>query len=154
MGLFDRLFNSNSFSKNGYTPRSENEAWVSLLYACMAVDGDISEAETDSFIRLLVFKSRFANVDIAPLYQTAMEVKKQTGPQYMIDQCAPLIHADDRLTILALATELVLADGIIADDEQELLEYVSQKLNIDTPTATKIIEVILIKNKGNRIIID
>lgn len=154
MGLFDKLFNANSYAKNGYTPKSEHEAWVAILYSCIAVDGDTSDAENDALVRLLVFKERFDDVDIVAMYKTAMEVKRQTGPQYIIDQCAPYIQADDRPTVLALATELVLADGFITSEEQELLEYVATKLNVDIQVATNIIEVILIKNKGNRVFID
>lgn len=151
MGLFDRLFNSNTYAKNGYTPKSEHEAWVAILYACIAVDGDTSDAENDTLVRLVMFKERFDDVDIVALYKIAMEVKRQTGAQYIIDQSAPLIKTDDRPTLFAMATELVLADGIIADDEKELLEYVAVKLNLDIKVATNIIDVILIKNKGNRI---
>jgi hypothetical protein len=51
-----------------------------------------------------------------------------------------------------LVAELVLSDGIITESERVLLEYITSKLNLDEALATKIIEVILIKNKDNRIL--
>lgn len=82
-----------------------------------------------------------------------MQAKKEFGPQHIIDKSSQLIKEEDRPTVLALATELVLSDGIIADKEKELLEYVALKLNIDELLASKIIEVTLIKNKDNRILV-
>ena len=152
MGLFDKLFSSNTnLSQNeGYTPLSDYEAWVAILYTCISIDGDISDVEIDVMVRLLLFKNKFANIQITPFYKNAMHAKEKYGAQHIIEKCAQLIKEDDRPTLLALATELVLADGIITEKEKELLEYVAVKLKLDEQQASKIIEVILIKNKDNR----
>jgi len=56
--------------------------------------------------------------------------------------------------VLALAAELILSDGIITVEEKELLEYLTLKLGIEEALASKIIEVMLIKNKDNRILVN
>jgi len=152
MGLFDKLFSTNTnLPKNeGYNPLSDYEAWVAILYTCISIDGDISDVEINVLVRLLLFKNKFSNVQIIPFYKNAMQAKQKYGPQHIIDKSALLIKEEDRPTILALATELVLADGIDTEKEKELLEYVATRLNIDEQMAAKIIEVILIKNKDNR----
>lgn len=155
MGLFDNLFSTKSAAQQtlSYGPGSEHEAWVAILYTCMSVDGDVSEAETDALARMLVFKNKFQDVDIIPLYKSAMQGKMRVGFFAVIESSAAMIKEDDKPTLLALATELVLADGLITDKEKELIEFLAKQLNIEDALAAKIIEVILIKNKDNRLLL-
>lgn len=156
MGLFDKIYSSNSSatSNSGYTPLSDYEAWVAILYACIAVDGNVSDVENDVMMRLLIFKNKFSNIEIIPFYKNAMHANREFGPKYLIDKSSPLVKEEDRPTVLALAAELILSDGIITVEEKELLEYLTLKLGIEEVLASKIIEVILIKNKDNRILVN
>ena len=156
MGLFDKVFSSSPATPTAasYAPSTDYEAWVAIFYTCVSIDGQVSDVEIDVMTRLLVFKNKFANIQIAPFYKNAMIAKNEFGPQHIIDKSAPLVKEEDKATVLALAAELVLSDGIITDKEKELLEYVSLKLNIDETLAAKIIEVTLIKNRDNRILVD
>ena len=52
------------------------------------------------------------------------------------------------LNAFAVATDLALADGEIAEEEKKLLTKIQQSLGIPEGEAVKIIEVMLIKNKG------
>lgn len=148
MGIFDKLLSKNE----SYCPRSEHEAWVAILYTCISIDGEVSDVENDAFLRLLLFKNKFAGIEVVPLYKSAMVAKKTFGGRHIIDTSALLIKEEDRQTVLALAAELVLADGIVTQKEKELLEYVATKLGIDEQLAAKIFEVILIKNRDNRML--
>jgi len=156
MGLFDKVFssNTNASQQKGYAPLSDYEAWIAICYACISIDGQVSQVENDVMMRLLIFKNKFANIEVVPLYKNAMAARNQYGAQHIIDVSAQLIKEEDQPTVLALAAELVLSDGILTDKEKELLEYIAVKLNLDEVLATKIIEVILIKNKDNRILVD
>jgi uncharacterized tellurite resistance protein B-like protein len=152
MGLFDKLFNSNP-STVTYSPKSEQEAWVAIMYACIAADGDVSEAETDKMIQFLVYKSMFKGDNIIEdFYKPAMIAQKQIGSKLVIDSSTSLITDDDKPTLFALVMELLLADGILGDQEQEIVEYLSESLKLESTFAHKIVEVMLIKNKGNVVI--
>jgi uncharacterized tellurite resistance protein B-like protein len=156
MGIFDKIFSSNSGEPvtEGYNPLSDYEAWVAILYASISVDGEVSAAEIDSILRLLLFKNKFADIDILPFYKNALQAKSRYGSKNLIDNSALLIKEEDRPTVLALAAELMFSDGTIADKEKELLEYIARQLGLEESLATKIIEVIVIKNKDNRILVD
>jgi uncharacterized tellurite resistance protein B-like protein len=155
IGLFDNLFSTKSTAQQTltYNPHSEHEAWVAILYTCMSVDGDVSDAEIDALARILVFKNKFQYVDIVPLYRSAAQGKMRVGFFSVIESSVALINEEDKPTLLALATEMVLSDGIITDKEKELIEFLAKQLTIDETLAAKIIEVILIKNKDNRLLI-
>jgi DNA-directed RNA polymerase subunit F len=51
-------------------------------------------------------------------------------------------------TVFAVTTDLVLADGDLAEEEEELLNELYTALKISEEMAGKIIDVISIKNKG------
>jgi tellurite resistance protein len=51
-------------------------------------------------------------------------------------------------TAFAIATDIVLADGEVTEEEQKLLNDLFQLLEIPEETAIKIIDVMLIKNQG------
>lgn len=154
MGIFDNLFSSKNIAPQSlsYQPRSEQEAWVAILYACMSVDGDVSDVEIDAMVRLLVFKNKFQDVDIVSHYKSAAQARMKVGFFSLVESSAAMVSQEDRPTLLALATDLVLSDGIITDKEKELVEFLAKQLNIDEPLAMKIIEVILLKNKDNRLL--
>lgn len=153
MGLFDTLFSSKSVTSHSanYTPHSEYEAWVAILYACMSADGEISDVEIDAMARLLLFKNKFATIDILPLFQNAMNGKMRVGFFSLVENSTPLIKEEDKPTLLALATELILADGVITEKEKEIIEFLAKQLHLDESLAARIIEVTLIKNRDNRI---
>jgi hypothetical protein len=53
-----------------------------------------------------------------------------------------------RATTFALAADLALADGRIGDREKMFIDELQTVLQVDEATAVKIIEVLLIKNRG------
>lgn len=155
MGLFDKIFATNESQQantKSYTPLNDYEAWVGVLYACAASDGDVSDVEIDTLSRLLVFKQKFENIEIVPFYKIAIQISNELGNQKLIEGCATVIKQEDKPTVFAMATEIVLADGIINEREKNLLEFISKTFQIDDELASKIIEVLLIKNRGNKIL--
>jgi hypothetical protein len=68
---------------------------------------------------------------------------------------APIIQAakaaltkDELQAAFFVAVDLVLADGIIKDDEKKFLEDLQVTLQIDEATALKITEAVVIKNRA------
>ena len=51
-------------------------------------------------------------------------------------------------TVLALATNIVLADGVVDDDEKEFINDLRTRLEISEEQSSKIIKVMVIKNRG------
>lgn len=148
MGLFDKVFNTASAQLN-YTPRNEQEAMVGIMYACMAVDGDVSEVEIDKLSNLVVFKSSFSGHPFVEYYKTALLLHKQTGSKLIIDGGVNKVTEVNKPMLFAMIMELLLSDGILADKEREIIDYVSTALKLNSDLAERIVEVILIKNKDN-----
>jgi uncharacterized membrane protein YebE (DUF533 family) len=53
-----------------------------------------------------------------------------------------------RETAFVCATDIALADGVIEDNEKKLLEELQQVLGISDEIGQKILQVMMIKNRG------
>jgi tellurite resistance protein len=62
--------------------------------------------------------------------------------------CAEGLPEGLRQTAFANACDIVLADGVVEDEEKEFLDHLQKALELDGDTALNIVEVMIIKNKG------
>ncbi len=150
MGIFDR-FKKAIEKEYQYTPSNECEAWVGILYSCIMADGEIVKVEENTLSLMLVNKKKFEEVDVARLYRNVAEAQHRIGGVGLIDACTPFINKEEKSTIFCLSVELVLADGILDEDEEKLIEYIAKKLEVDSTLVDHIVEVMLIRNMGNHI---
>jgi uncharacterized tellurite resistance protein B-like protein len=146
MGSSENFEEKNSIAENPVI--SELDAWVGIFYSCISTDNQIKDSETASLSRLLHSKEKFIGIDIAPLYAKAFNLKMELGQLKYIAACCEVIK-EDKETVFALALEIVLSDGLLGEEEKNIIEVLSKQLKIDTGMASKIIEVIFLKNKGN-----
>lgn len=153
MGLFDKMFNQTPSTPEGFKPLNEKEAFIGILYASLASDGEVSEIESDRLSQLLVFKEMFSNFDIVIPYRRVAIVCVKLGSKKIIDECAPLISVENKEMLFAVVMDLMLVDGLLEEEEKDMAEYISAALSLEENRARMIIEVILIKNKGNLIIV-
>ena len=147
MSLSDKVEENNNAALNPVT--SELEAWVGILYSCISADNLIKDSETASLSKLLYSKEKFAGIDIAPLYAKSYHLKTELGQLKYIGACCELINEVDKETVFALALEILLSDGLLGEEEKNVIEVLSNQLKMGTGMTSKIIEVIFLKNKGN-----
>jgi uncharacterized tellurite resistance protein B-like protein len=140
-------FENNNSSQN--TVNSEFEAWAGILYSCISADNQITDSETATLSRVLSSKQKFVGIDIAPLYRKAFNVRAELGQLKYISACSEWIKGEDKETVFALALEVLLADGTLEKEEKNVIEVLSNQLEIEKEMTSKIIEVIFLKNKGN-----
>ncbi len=74
-------------------------------------------------------------------------IKRQGYDDFIKTAIATLPH-DLYETAFAVATDLVLADGEVSEEEEDLLKFLWNHLEIPDDTAMNIINVMIIKNKG------
>ena len=136
MGLFDNLFGDKTTSNREL---SKQEAFAGILLAASACDGHISNEEVQSLFTITERMKLFENV--APPKWNAM----MDG---LVTRCAKALP--DGLTDCAFANacDMVLADGVVEDEEKEFLDHAQKALGIDGDTALTIVEVMITKNKG------
>lgn len=124
------------------------------LYACVSADGDDSDTEIESLSRMIAFKQKFSRIDILPLYEKVEKIKLEIGGVNLVKACAKAIEEGDKDTLFSMAVEIVLADGILDHDEEKIIEFIAKELSMDSALVDKIVEVMLIRNKGNVIVLN
>ncbi len=148
MGYLDKEYNTKS-TLVPYSPKNEQEAWIAIMHSCIAVDDDVADEELELLTQTLVCKSLFSDHDIKEYYKTVLLMQAQLGSKHLIDNSVDKVAVENRPTLFALTMELVLADGILAEKEIEIIAYLSSALDLDAELANKIVAVVMILNNGN-----
>lgn len=145
MGLFDRSYSPDHLH---YSPGSEQEAWLAIMHACMAVDEDVAEEELEELSETLVDKPLFEGQDIRALYRPVLVAHARIGSKQLIDASVDQVTGKQKAALFAACMELLLADGILADKEQELIRYLWSALDLEEHIADNIIHNILARYGG------
>ncbi|MGB3535479.1 MAG: tellurite resistance TerB family protein [Microcoleaceae cyanobacterium] len=151
MGLFDSLAKSNSIIQASEVTFSPTEAMSALALSIVAVDGDLADEELDLMIHSLGRMQLFRSYSEDMLFNTINQVLStlnRRGYKKVLDAAVESLPHYLHETAFAVATDLVLADGEVTEEEENVLTYLSQTLNIQENTAQEIVRVMLIKNKG------
>lgn len=72
---------------------------------------------------------------------------KKEGPGALVDAAKDGLGDDLKMTAFACAVDIALADGVLEDDEKDIINQLAEALAVDEKTAISIIEVMIIKNK-------
>jgi uncharacterized tellurite resistance protein B-like protein len=140
MGLFDKTYKSTALT---YTPRNEQEAWIAIMHACIAVDEEVAEEELEELSETLAHKPLFEGHQIREYYRTVLLAHAEFGSKQLIDRSADQVSPANRPALFAASIELLLADGLLAEPEKELFHYLASALDLEEKVAQKIINSLL-----------
>ncbi|RUT04591.1 hypothetical protein DSM106972_041600 [Dulcicalothrix desertica PCC 7102] len=147
MGLFDKVLGNNTV-KELMTPA---EAFAAITLSAIASDGYLSEDEmralTATLFRMKLYRS-YSNDVMQRMFDKLLGILRHEGINGLFDVAKESLPYDMRESAFAVATDLILADGVVAIEEKEFLDDLYQALSLDSEVATQIIEVMLIKNRG------
>jgi hypothetical protein len=146
-GVFNTTGRSNVPDSYTYTPQNEQEAWIAIMHACVAVDDDVADEELDVMAHTLANRKLFEGHDIMAYSRTVFYAHAQVGSKVLIDNSVDLIAAENRPTLFAHTIQLVLSDCVVTEKEEELIQYLYSALDLDEKKAQEIVKVILILNK-------
>lgn len=145
MGFFSKLFASEPVK---LSISNEREAYASILFACMFTDGNSSDEETAFFITMIASRPFFSGYDVIDLYKRCTShFNKVGGSSALIDAAAAAITDTTRLSLFVNCVDVILSDGVVTDEEEEILDYLKTLFSIDDDFAGKTTEVLLAKNK-------
>ena len=148
MGFFDSLTGGRERERSTLTSQ---EAIPAILIAISSADGDMADEEVSALVgvmqRMRMLETVSDEQRDAMFNKLFGLLKKQGAPALMaggIQACPPNL----RDTAFLLATDMVLADGVVEQKEREFLTQLKKALAISDELATKIIDVMKIKNKA------
>lgn len=148
MGLFDKVFGAQSQIQEALSPA---EAFVAITLAATASDGYLSDDEalslSSALSRMKLFRS-YPNDVINRMFDKLLGIMKRQGIDVLFNTAKESLPYDLREAAFAVTTDLVLADWIVTQEEQDFLNDLYQALGISGDIATQIVQVMLIKNRG------
>ncbi|MEB3887213.1 tellurite resistance TerB family protein [Lyngbya sp. CCY1209] len=130
---------------------SAPEAFAAIALIAVAADGYItgseSQAVTATLSRMQLF-GEYSGEQKRELLDRLLTEIKTKGYEDLLKAAIQSIPKELRETAFAIATDITLADGEIAEEEENLLNDLYSSLEISEDIATQIIDVMLIKNRG------
>ncbi|WP_018478748.1 tellurite resistance TerB family protein [Pontibacter roseus] len=148
-GVFNTTGRTDVSPAYTYAPENEQEAWIAIMHACIAVDDDVSDVELDTLAQALAEKKLFEGHDVMAYSRKVFYAHTQAGSKVLIDNSVDKIAPDNKPTLFAQTVQLVLADCVVQEKEEELIQYLYSALDLDAQQAHEIVRVILLLNKGN-----
>ena len=147
MGFLDSLFGG----MEGSTKLTPQEAFAGVLLGASACDGHIADEELNSLATALVrmkLYQRYNNRQFNDTLNKLLGYLKKHGVDSLIDNCVEHLPGQLSKTAFANACDIVMADGVIEQDEKEFINKLRSKLSLDSKLAKSIARVMVTKNKG------
>lgn len=148
MGLLDAVLGTESQTQTALNPA---EAFAVIVLVATASDGYLSVEQADyiTFMlsRMKLFKS-YSHEMMNKLFEKILGILEGDGFNTLFNAAKDSLSQDLREVAFAVATDLVLAEGIVAEEEKNFLNDLYQALGISREIAVQIVQVILIKNRG------
>lgn len=148
MGLFDTVLGKQKPAQEFFSPA---EAFAAITLAAVASDGYLADDEargiSAALSRMKLFRS-YSNDVMGRLFDKLLGILRQDGINTLFNAAKESLPQDLRETAFAVATDLVLADGTVTEEEQNFLNDLYQALGISSEIALQIVQVMSIKNQG------
>lgn len=148
MGLFDKVLGVQSKANEMLSPA---EAFAAITLAAIASDGYLSDEEAQgisfTLSRMKLFRSYSDDV-MRRMFDKLLNILKREGAGALFNAAKSSLPQDLQATAFAVSCDLVLADGVVTEEEQAFLSQLHQALNISEEMALQIVDVMMIKNKG------
>lgn len=150
MGLFDAFRKSGNLQQNQIA-LGPAEAFAAIMLIVVAADGYLSTEEISLLNtvlgRMQLYRSYSVDV-MRRMFDKLCNSLKRDGHDALFNAAMATLPHDLYDTTFAIATDLVLADGQVTQEEEALLDSLRRAMELPDHTVNQIIQVMLLKNKG------
>lgn len=144
------LFNKTE-EKAGPVTFTDKEGVVGLLFLVVTADGAIAPAEEELVIaasnRMKLLQS-LAIPEFNALVLKVRDAIDANGRDEVFDAAVKALPEDLKPTIYAMAADIICADAALCPEEGAFLRKMQEALQIPDDFATKVLEVMRVKNCG------
>lgn len=132
MGLFDKLAGTRTVELN---PKS---ALVLTALTVIAADGVIDEAEMLDLAKIV--RGDRKSID------DAVKVLKANSLEGSMDLVTKCLNEKQKIATLAIVIDIAMADGVLAENEQKLIQLYITKFGVSEDILKPIFDTVAIKN--------
>lgn len=148
MGLFDKISRNRASSELSLGPA---EAFAAITLIAVGADGYVADTEVQAISTILnrmhLFRTYPGEV-MRRMIDRLLSILQRQGTEALFNAAVAALPHDLQETAFAVTTDIILADGEVTEEEEKLLNDLYRALEISEEVAAKIIDVMLIKNKG------
>ena len=147
MGLFDNMFGKQGSVQEALSPA---EAFAAIALAAVASDGYLDDEGSRSISATLsgmrLFRSYSSDVMVR-MFDTILGTIRREGINSLFNAAKESLNPEMREAAFAVATDLVLAGGVVTLEEEDFLNDLYRALGISSDIAKQIVQVMMIKNR-------
>jgi uncharacterized tellurite resistance protein B-like protein len=130
---------------------TDKESVIALLFLVVTADGTIAPCE-EELVVAASNRMKLLKEQVVPEFNAAVQKVRDAidskGRPEVFAVAVKGLPAELRETVYALAVDIVFADGSAASEELTFLREIQESLAVSDDLATKVIEVMRIKNRG------
>ena len=148
MSLFDDILDDGAVGAPDFGPQ---EGFAGVLLCASACDGHMSDEEAQGINLMLSQKklySRQTQQQFGSMVDRLMAELKRGGPEKLLEKSVPAVPPELRESVFVNAVDIVLADGVVEQDEREFIDSLQEKLELDKKRAKTFVQVMVYKNHG------
>ena len=149
MSLFDDIDSSGLDA--GSRHFGPHEGFAGVLLCASACDGHIGDEEAQILninLRQKQLYQRVSEHQMGSMMDRLLGELRRGGTEKLLDKAYPVVPHELRETVFANSVDIVLADGVVEEDEKEFIDSLQAKLEIDPKRAKTIVQVMVYKNQG------
>ncbi|HEY8503957.1 MAG TPA: tellurite resistance TerB family protein [Gemmataceae bacterium] len=146
MGLFDNAFGSSKAEE-----LTKQDAFAGILLAANASDGYVADEEVQGFFTILLRMKMYRDWTPDKLRHTIdrlLGMIKRQGVDKVLEACARALPEQLHRAAFANACDLILADGVVEDEEKQFIHKLRSALGLSGDDAQMIAQVMVYKNQG------
>ncbi len=149
MSLFDDI--DDDGIESGDRHFGPQEGFAGILLCASACDGHIGDEEGRSLSLTLGQKKLYERQtpqQHSTMIDRLLGVLKKGGPEKLLELSYPAVPPEMRETAFVNAVDIVLADGVVEQEERDFIDDLQTKLELDEKRAKTIVQVMVYKNQG------
>jgi tellurite resistance protein len=126
-----------------------DQAIVAILIASMLANDHLSADEGERAHQLIWSMRRFRRKSGETVGRVIEQMRSRVaseGTAAVVQQAVRVLPAGDRSSVLAVAADLVLADGRLQRQERQFLSELARQLKVAPALSLQILKVISVKN--------
>lgn len=148
MSLFDDI---DEGLTSGSQPFGPQEGFAGVMLCASACDGHIGDEEGHS-LNLILGQKKLYERQTPQQFSSMMDrligELKRGGPERLLEKSHGAVPPELRECAFANAVDIVLADGVVEQEERDFIDSLQVKFGIEEQRAKAIVQVMVFKNHG------
>ncbi|MEM7581093.1 MAG: tellurite resistance TerB family protein [Mastigocoleus sp.] len=130
---------------------TNQEAFAAIVLLAIAADGNLEPEQAEKMCgtlsRIRLFHN-YSQDSMNKMFEKLLDVLQSSGLNALFNTAKESLSPQLRESAFAAATDLLLCESIITEEERYFLRDLCQALGLETDIANKIVEVMTIKNRA------